>query len=271
MDHLPAASDAVAPLVLREGLFTGKSGLVTGAGSGIGRAITLRLLSLGMSVFGTGRRIEVLEETAGLAADLPGTFTFEPCNVRDAAAVEALVQKVGEEQGIDLLVNNAGGQFYAPAVDISRRGWDAVIDVNLSAIFTVTLAAYPFLKARRGSVANISLSGIDRGSKGLAHSVAARAGVLGMSRTLALEWAADGIRLNCIGPGVVTTEGLDNPKAQSRVDALIDATPAKRATSPAEVAELVAFLASDAGALMTGQLIQIDGAAHLGAGLHMID
>lgn len=270
MSEAPGAG-AAAPRVMRDGLFAGKSGLISGAGSGIGRAITLRMLELGMDVVGVGRRTEILEETAKLSVGLSGTFTYESCDLRDAEAAEAMVVRIGERQGIDLLVNNAGGQFYAPATEISRKGWDAVIAINLSAIFTVTRAAYPFLKVRRGSVVNISLSGVDRGSKGLSHSIAARAGVLGMSRSMALEWAADGIRLNCIGPGLVTTEGLETPTAQKMLPKLLAATPAGRATSPEEVAELTAFLASDAAQLMTGQLIQIDGAAHLGAGLHMID
>ncbi|MBJ6128093.1 SDR family NAD(P)-dependent oxidoreductase [Microvirga splendida] len=256
--------------VLRDGLFVEKSAFVSGAGSGIGRAIVLRLVELGMSVFGTGRRVEMLEETAKRAGGKAGTFTYKPCNVRETEAIEALVREVGEAQGIDLLVNNAGGQFFAPGTQISRRGWDSVIDLNLSAVFTVTKAAHPYLKARRGSVANISLSGVDRGSMGLAHSIAARAGVLGMTRSLALEWAKDGIRLNCIGPGTVVTEGLAVEAARPMLDRLVEATPMGIPTSVEEVAELVAFLASPAGRLMTGQLIQIDGAAHLGPGLHMI-
>lgn len=263
-------SDKYNAFVLRDGLFANRSAFVSGAGSGIGRAIVLRLVELGMSVFGTGRRAEMLEETAHLAQGKAGRFTYRPCNVRDTEAVEALVREAGDSQGIDLLVNNAGGQFFAPATSISRKGWDAVIDLNLSAVFTVTKAAHPYLKARRGSVASISLSGVDRGSMGLAHSIAARAGVLGMTRSLALEWAKDGIRLNCIGPGTVVTEGLAGEAARPMLDRLIDATPMGIPTSVEEVAELVAFLASPAGRLMTGQLIQIDGAAHLGPGLHMI-
>ena len=259
-----------AAQVLRPQLHQGRRAFITGAGSGIGRGIALRLMALGMDVFGTGRRAEALKETGQLAEGLPGRFGFEPCNVRETEAIESLVKKVGERQGIDLLVNNAGGQFFALATGISRKGWDAVIDVNLSAIFVVTKAAYPFLKARQGAVVNISLSGVDRGSMGIAHSIAARAGVLGLMRTLALEWAKDGISLNCIGPGAVITEGLAGEAAKAMLDRLVDATPMGRATTVEEVAELVAFLASPAGHLMSGQLIQIDGAAHLGSGLHML-
>lgn len=257
--------------VMRPGVHAGRRAFISGAGSGIGRGIALRLMALGMDVFGTGRRAEALAETATLAEGLQGKFAFEPCNVRETEAIEALVRKVGEARGIDLLVNNAGGQFFAPATGISRKGWDAVIDVNLSAIFTVTKAAYPFLKARKGAVVNISLSGVDRGSMGIAHSIAARAGVLGLMRTLALEWARDDIALNCIGPGAVLTEGLAGEAAKAMLDRLVQATPMGRATSVEEVAELVSFLASPAGHLMTGQLIQIDGAAHLGSGLHMLE
>lgn len=256
--------------VLRPNLHEGRAGFVSGAGSGIGRGIALRLAALGMDVFGTGRRAEALEETARLAEGLPGKFRFEPCNVRDTEAIEALIRKTGEAHGIDLLVNNAGGQFFAPAAQISRKGWDAVIDVNLTAVFIATKAAYPFLKANKGAVVNISLSGVDRGSMGIAHSLAARAGVLGLTRTLALEWAKDGIALNCLGPGAVLTDGLAHEAARAMLDRLVDATPMGRPTSVEEVAELVAFLASPAGHLMTGQLIQLDGAAHLGPGLHMM-
>lgn len=266
----PTSFDARDPLVLRPGLFDGRQAFITGAGSGIGRGIALRLMALGMDVFGTGRRAEALAETGRLAEGLPGRFRFEPCNVRDTEAIERLVASVGTSSGIDLLVNNAGGQFFARATDIGRKGWDAVIDVNLNAVFTVTKAAYPYLKARAGAVVSLSLSGVDRGSMGIAHSIAARAGVLGLMRTLALEWARDGIRLNCIGPGAVLTEGLSGEAAKPVLDRFVEATPLGRATSVEEVAELVAFLASPAGRLMTGQLIQIDGAAHLGTGLHML-
>lgn len=256
--------------VLGADALTNRHAFITGAGSGIGRGVALRLLELGMDVFGTGRRQAALEETAELARGLPGTFRHESCNVRDSDAIEALIAKVGNEHGIDLLVNNAGGQFFAPAHEISKKGWEAVIDTNLTALFIVTKACYPFLKKSAGSVVSLSLSGVDRGSMGIAHSIAARAGVLGLTRSLALEWAKDNISLNCIGPGAVFTDALADEAAAPLLRRLVEATPMGRPTSVAEVAELIAFLASPAGHLMTGQLIQIDGAAHLGPGLHML-
>lgn len=264
------AMECAGCTVIATGALAGQSGVVTGAGTGIGQAIALRLMALGMDVIGLARREQPLTETAALASGLPGRFRHHCIDLRDAALAETTIAAIGRDHGIDLLVNNAGGQFYAPAIDISRKGWDAVIDLNLSSVFTLTHAAHPFLARRGGAVVNISLSGVDRGTKGLAHSIAARAGVLGMTRTLALEWAREGIRLNCIGPGIVQTHGLERPVARDRAAGLISDTPAGRATSPAEVAELVAFLASPAGQLMTGQILYIDGGAHIGPGLDMI-
>lgn len=256
--------------VLADNACEGKSALITGAGSGIGRAVALRFIELGGRVTGVGRHEETLAETKSLASR-PDSFDFEVCDVRQTEAITEVVGKTGEATGIDLLVNNAGGQFFAPANKISPRGWDAVIALNLTAIFAITRAAHPFLAASRGSVVNVSLSGVERGGMGMAHSIAARSGVLGLTRTLALEWATDGIRLNCIGPGTVITSALSEEASEHVLGNLVDkATPMRTTTSVEEVAELVAFLAGPAGALMTGQLLQIDGGAHLGAGLHML-
>ena len=256
--------------VLADNCLEGSSALITGAGSGIGRAIALRLMELGAHVTGVGRHQETLDETAALAAD-PNRFASEVCDVRNTEAITSVVAEVGDKFGIDLLVNNAGGQFFAPATEITAGGWAAVIDLNLTSNFFITKAAYPYLANSRGSVANISLSGVERGGMGMAHSIAARAGVLGLTRTLALEWAVDGIRINCIGPGTVITSALGGEASEHVLGNLVEkATPMKSATSVEEVAELVAFVASSAGSMMTGQLLQIDGGAHLGQGLHML-
>lgn len=259
-----------AARVLSPGILDGRSALVSGAGTGIGRACAARLVELGARVTGVGRHAESLEETRTLVSD-PARFEVASVNVRDAEAMTALVTETGERHGLDILVNNAGGQFFAPATEISDRGWASVIDLNLTAIFTATRAAHPFLARRRGAVVNMSLSGVERGGMGMAHSIAARAGVLGLTRTLAQEWAGDGIRLNCLGPGTVVTSALGEEASEHVLGNLVEkATPMRTETTLEEVAEFVAFVCSPAGALITGQLLQIDGGAHLGPGLHML-
>lgn len=264
------ADEAADPRVLRTEVLEGLSAVVTGAGSGIGRAVSIRLVELGARVTGIGRREAQLVETGALVVDSE-RFEARQCNVRDTEALEALIADIGDQHGIGLLFNNAGGQFFAEADDISPRGWAAVIDLNLTAVFHATRAAHPYLAASRGSVVNISLSGVERGGIGFSHSLAARAGVLGLTRSLALEWAEEGIRLNCLGPGAVITGALTAEASNHVLGNLVGkGTPMRRATSPEEVAELICFLASPASALMTGQLIQLDGGAHIGAGLHML-
>lgn len=258
-----------APIqVLAAGTLAGQIALVTGAGSGIGRSVAERLAALGCRVHGMGRTAPTLERTA---ERIGARFTFDVVDVRDVEAVTDAVMRFVAANGLTILVNNAGGQFFAPFSDVSPRGWAAVIDLNLTAVATVTRAAHAGLRQRGGAVVNLSLSGIERGQAGLAHSVAARAGVLGLTRSLAHEWAADGIRLNCIGPGTVLTRALEDPTLQRHLDACIAGAPIRRSTLPGEVAELVAFLVSPAGAMITGQFLNIDGGAHLGAGLHMMD
>ncbi|KXF53485.1 hypothetical protein AXA44_08275 [Rhodococcus sp. SC4] len=260
------------PKVLAPMLLVGKHAVVTGAGSGIGQGICVRLVELGATVTGIGRTDSALQKTAELAAHAQGKFRWFTADIRDCARVRSVIAESSAELGMDLLVNNAGGQFYAAAEQISDNGFRSVVDLNLNAVFTVISEAKQFLAQRGGSIVNISLSGVERGSVGLAHSLAARAGVLAMTKTLALEWAHLGIRANCVAPGVVISDSLPEAVASSLRDRVVpESVPAGRPTPVADVAELVAFIATPAGRMITGQLLQIDGAAHLGRGLHMID
>ena len=256
--------------VLLSDSLEGRRGIVTGAGSGIGRVIAHRFIELGAYVVGIGRTADHLEETRRTSAD-PTMFEWITCNVRDQSQVSETITSIGEKGGLDLLVNCAGGQFIAPATAITPNGWRSVHELNLDAIFWTCSAAYPYLAhSGRGAIVNIVLSGVERGSMGMAHSVSARAGVVGLTRTLAQEWGPKRIRVNCVGPGLVITTKFQEYSDASVVDRIVIETPMGRPTEADEVAELIAYLSCDASVMITGQLLQIDGGASLSHGLHML-
>ncbi|MFI7673594.1 SDR family NAD(P)-dependent oxidoreductase [Actinophytocola sp. NPDC049390] len=241
--------------VLPPDALTGRTALVTGAGSGIGRAVTLRLVELGATVVGVGRRADALAGTADLAGE---RFRHTVLDVRDRDAAAAFVAGLGP---LDLLVNNAGGQFVAPAADISRRGFAAVADLNLTALAALVQAARPGLAAARGRIVNLSLSAPDRGVAGLAHSAAARAGVAALTRSLARQWRD--VRLFCLAPGTVLTDGVGDELPPDVLARIVAGTPLRRDTTLAEVAEWVAALGSGVADAVSGALIELDGGSGL--------
>ena len=181
--------------IFRDGLLEGQVCLVSGSGSGLGRETALELARLGATVVGCGRREEPLAETAGLAKAMPGTFEHEAMDIRDEEAVERLIEGLlRRHDKLDVLVNNAGGQFLSPAEAISPKGFRTVTELNVQGTWQMTHAAATkaFIPQRGGKVLSITLSP-HHGMPGMVHSGAARAAVENMMRTLAVEWARFGI------------------------------------------------------------------------------
>src|SRR5881396_2103628 len=199
----------MAPM-LAEGTFAGKVALVTGGGTGLGRAFALEFARLGAEVVVAGRRPEPLEETAGLVAEAGGAALAHPTDVRDPEQVDALVAATVERFGrVDVLVNDAAGNFVVKAEDLSPNGWRAVVGIVLDGSFLCSRAAGRRMieQGGGGAILSVIASYAWTGGPGTVHSAAAKAGVTAMTRTLAVEWAPHGIRVNTICPGPTATEG----------------------------------------------------------------
>src|SRR6188472_1539603 len=247
--------------IFKDGLLDGQVCVVSGAGSGLGRETALELVRLGATVVGCGRREEPLAETAELAAGLPGSFDREAIDIREEEAVERFVDGVLERHGrIDVLVNNAGGQFLAPAESITPKGFRTVIELNVEGTWLMTHAAATkaFIPQGGGKVLSVTLSP-HNGMPGMVHSGAARAAVENMMRTLAIEWARFGIKTCALAAGQFKTETLMTKYPQVVVDNLERSIPIGRAGRSEEMAWLVAYLASPAGDFFSGTTITIDG------------
>lgn len=248
--------------IFRDGLLDGKVVVVSGAGTGLGREATLEMVSLGATVIGCGRRPEPLEETAGLATDLPGSFEHEPLDIRDDEGVDRFFDGIIERHGhIDTLVNNAGGQFLTPAEAISPKGFRTVIELNVTGTWLMTHAAATraFIPQEKGAVISVTLSP-HNGMPGMVHSGAARAAVENMMRTLSIEWARFGIRTCAIAAGQFATDTFVNKYPKEIVEVVDRTIPMGRVGESEEMAWLIAFLASDAGDFHSGSVITLDGA-----------
>jgi citronellol/citronellal dehydrogenase len=250
----------VASEVFREDLLDGQVALVTGGGSGLGRAIALELAALGARVTVCGRRREPLEETAAL--DPQRRITASVCDIRDEEQVAALVEDVLRADGrIDLLVNNAGGQFLAAAEDISPKGFRTVIGLNVEGTWLMThaVATKAMIPARRGKVISVTLSP-HNGLPGMVHTSAARAAVENLMRALSIEWSRFGITLNAIAAGQFGTDTFYTKYPRQLVEMMSGTVPLGRLGKPEEIAWLVAYLASPAGDFISGAVLTIDGA-----------
>lgn len=237
--------------------------LVTGGGTGLGRAIAQELAAAGADLLIAARRTEILEVAAREIRETTGRrVEFAHVNIRDRESVEALADRARDLYGqIDMLVNNAGGQFPTKARELKPKGWNAVIDTNLNGTWNMTqVFGNQMLDGRGGSITNI-IAVIGRGFPALVHTSAARAGVAELSRTLAYEWGRH-VRVNCVAPGPVQTQGFDAAYDPSIKDPM-HRLPMQRMGSPREVALAVVFLASPLASWITGEVLYVAGGQHL--------
>ena len=258
------------PTVFRADLFANRTLLVSGAGTGIGQAIACLFGRLGARVVLCGRSAEKLAATARLLDRIGAASLVQPTNIREPDQVDALFARIEAEGfAVDYLVNNAGGQFPQHSIDLSDKGWRAVVDTNLNGTWTMMQRAARFWERTRGTGAIVNIVAPHRrGMYGLAHTVAARAGVADLSRNLAVEWAPRGIRINCVLPGPIGTEGLEVYSDEARA-ALARQNPLRRLGDVQDVAEAVAYLCAPSGKFVTGEVLVVDGGHQLWGELWM--
>lgn len=251
------------PFPFAPDLLAGRRALVTGGGTGLGRAIAEALLRAGAEVWIASRREEVLEKAAGeLAATTGGRVSWSRLDIRERDAVQSLAERMEAEGGPPhILVNNAGGQFPYRARDMKPKGWRAVVETNLNGTWNMTqVFGDRMLAGAGGSIVQI-VAVVGRGFPGLSHSAAARAGVVELSHTLAYEWGPR-VRINCVAPGPIVTAGFEaayHPEILKSVREL----PLARPGNPEDVAWAVTYLASPAAAFVTGEVLYVAGGQQL--------
>jgi len=255
---------ATMELTFRDGLFAGQAALVTGGGRGIGKAIAFQLARLGAKLAITGRNVERLEASAAALRGIGAEVIAIPMSIRDPEQAHAAVASTLKAFGrLDLLVNNAGGQFPQSAIDFKPKGWLAVIDTNLNGTWWMMQAAARHWHAVKtgGVIVNI-VAVVDRGMPGIAHSAAARAGVIALSKTVAVEWAPVGIRVNCVAPGVIATEGMEVYGEEAR-RSFPRSNVMQRFGDVRDVTDAVCYLAGPSGSFITGEVLRVDGGSHV--------
>lgn len=252
---------ATRPLVYRDDVLEGRTFLVSGGGSGVGRAIAYVCARLGANVVICGRRKQKLDETIdGIRRHVGREVVGVSMTIRDPDAVSRLMDETFTRFGrLDTLVNNGGGQFPQAAIDFSVKGWMAVIDTNLNGTWFMMQAAARQWAARQtpGNVVNI-VANVWRGMPQVAHTCAARAGVIYLSKTLSTEWAPLGIRVNCVSPGSINTEGL-NVYERRDAEMFRYSNPLHELGDPVDVAQSVVYLSTPAAKFITGEVMVVDG------------
>jgi citronellol/citronellal dehydrogenase len=254
--------------VFRPDLFAGQLHWVTGGGSGIGRCVAHELAALGAAVVVSGRSADKLERVRAEIAEDGGRCHAVAFDIRDEDKVKAAVAQVLAEHGpVAGLVNNAGGQFPAPLLAISKRGFDAVVANNLTGGFLMMRELFnQCMQQHGGAIVNMTAD-FRNGMPGMGHSGAARAGMSNLTMTAAFEWAHAGVRVNAVAPGWIASSGMDTygPAMQPIIRRLKGSVPMRRMGLEAEVSGAICFLLSPAASFVTGVTLQIDGGASLGS------
>ncbi len=253
--------------VFRPGLFAGRTIWVTGGGSGIGRCVAHELAALGATVVISGRTADKLFRVQDEIAEDGGICHSISFDIRDEDAVKAGVAQVVAEHGpVAGLVNNAGGQFPAPLMMISKRGFDAVVANNLTGGFLMMRELFlQSMQAHGGAIVNMTAD-FRNGMPGMGHSGAARAGMSNLTQTAAFEWAHAGVRVNAVAPGWIASSGMDTYGGAMKafIPKLKQHVPLRRLGLEAEVSAAIVFLLSPGAAFITGVTLPIDGGAPLG-------
>jgi len=248
--------------IFKPDLFKEKLVIVTGGGSGIGRCTAHELAALGATVVIVGRSLDKLEAVCAEIEQAGGKADPRVCNIRDEAAVTALVAGIVADHGrIDGLVNNAGGQFPSPLLDISQKGWEAVLQTNLTGGFLVARECLKqHMQHHGGAIVNI-VADMWGSMPLMGHSGAARAGMVSFTETAAFEWAQYGVRVNAVAPGYIASSGMDSypPSLRQTIRNFGNTVPLRRMGSESEVSVAIVFLLSEAAAFITGDTLRIDG------------
>jgi citronellol/citronellal dehydrogenase len=256
--------------VYRPDLFEGRVVLVSGAGTGIGKAIACLFGRLGARVVLCGRSEEKLATTVTLLERLGAPHLAIATNIREPEQVDRLFDEIeAAGHGLDIVINNAGGQFPQASIDLSDKGWRAVVDTNLNGTWTMMQRAARFWQRKEtpGSIVNI-IAPYRRGMFGIAHTVASRAAVAHLARNLAVEWAPLEIRVNCVLPGPIDTEGMNVYPTEAQ-QTLTRSNPMKHLGDVQDVAQACAYLSASSGKFITGETLVVDGGHQLWGDLWM--
>lgn len=248
--------------IYRPGLFTGQNLIVTGGGSGIGRCTAHELASLGAHVALVGRKLEKLQAVQAEIVDDGGSASTHVADIREEPQVIDVIESVLRERGrIDGLVNNAGGQYRAPMKTLSTKGFEAVVRSNLTGGFIFMREVFNrWMEQNGGAIVNI-IADIWHGWPDYAHSGAARGGMLTLTETAACEWAASGVRVNCVAPSGIASSGFDTytPEAKLKILEFPPQVPLQRYGTEAEISSAIVYLLSPAASYITGSCVRVDG------------